>query len=99
MFFKSINFLRLEAGLVEAPWVPKSNVVYAKDTGEFRYTSDIEDIKFVNKDEKFFKQFSTGAVSFQWQNEMIDTGVFDELNDPNSLGSETIWESRTCSIL
>ncbi|XP_037630380.1 rhodopsin kinase grk7-b-like [Sebastes umbrosus] len=101
-FFKSINFHRLEAGLVEPPWVPKSNVVYAKDTNEFRYTSEVETaIKFEGKDEKFFKQFSTGAVSIRWQKEMIDSGVFDELNDSKVNGHvcETIWESRTCIIL
>ena len=33
-WFKAINFPRLEAGLVDPPWVPKPNVVYAKDTGD-----------------------------------------------------------------
>ncbi|XP_042343037.1 rhodopsin kinase grk7-b [Plectropomus leopardus] len=100
-FFKSINFLRLEAGLLEPPWVPKSDVVYAKDMGKFRDSSEIEDIKFEAKDEKFFKQFSTGAVSIQWQKEMIDSGVFDELSNPkmNSLGCETVWKSRMCIIV
>ncbi|XP_049918214.1 rhodopsin kinase grk7-b [Epinephelus moara] len=100
-FFKSINFHRLEAGLVEPPWVPKSNVVYAKDMDEFRDNSEEEGIKFDAKDEKFFKQFSTGTVSIQWQKEMIDTGVFDELNDPkwNGHSCETVWESRMCIIL
>ncbi|XP_044058794.1 rhodopsin kinase grk7-b [Siniperca chuatsi] len=100
-FFKSINFHRLEVGLVEPPWVPKSNVVYAKDTDEFRDTSEVEDIKFNAKDEKFFEEFSTGAVSIRWQKEMIDSGVFDELNDPkrNGHGCEAAWKSRMCIIL
>uniref|UniRef100_A0A3Q4GDH6 G protein-coupled receptor kinase n=1 Tax=Neolamprologus brichardi TaxID=32507 RepID=A0A3Q4GDH6_NEOBR len=79
-FFNSINFHRLEAGLLEAPWVPKPNVVYAKDVDEFKDNSDIKDVTFDTKDEKFFREFSTGAVSMQWQKEMIDSGVFDELN-------------------
>uniref|UniRef100_A0A3P9BLS3 G protein-coupled receptor kinase n=1 Tax=Maylandia zebra TaxID=106582 RepID=A0A3P9BLS3_9CICH len=83
-FFNSINFHRLEAGLLEAPWVPKPNVVYAKDADEFKDNSDIKDVTFDTKDEKFFREFSTGAVSMQWQKEMIDSGVFDELNSRRS---------------
>ncbi|XP_068572431.1 rhodopsin kinase grk7-b isoform X2 [Cebidichthys violaceus] len=100
-FFKSINFRRLEAGLVEPPWIPKSNVVYANDTDRFRDISEVEDVKFEAKDEKFYKQFSTGAVSIRWQKEMIDSGVFDELNQPNlnGHGRETVWESRTCIVV
>lgn len=100
-FFKSINIHRLEAGLVEAPWVPKSNVVYAKDTGEFRDTSVVEDMPFNAKDDKFFTEFSTGVVSIQWQKEMIDSGVFDELNDLelNSHICTTRMESRMCIML
>ncbi|XP_039985777.1 rhodopsin kinase grk7-b isoform X1 [Xiphias gladius] len=101
MFFKSINFHRLEAGLMEPPWVPKSNVVYAKDTDEFMETSEVQDIELDAKDENFFKEFSTGAVSIQWQKEMIDCGVFDHLNDPklNGQDCETAWKSRMCIIL
>ncbi|KAK9520712.1 hypothetical protein VZT92_020583 [Zoarces viviparus] len=100
-FFKSINFRRLEAGLVEPPWVPKSNVVYANDTDRFGDTSEVENVTFEAKDEKFYKQFSTGAVSIRWQKEMVDSGVFDELNQPdlNGHGCETVWESRTCIVL
>ncbi|XP_059188133.1 rhodopsin kinase grk7-b [Centropristis striata] len=97
-FFKNISFRRLEAGLVEPPWVPKSNVVYAKDTQEIRDISDVEDVSFNAKDDKFFKQFSTGAVSITWQKEMIDTGVFDELNNLEQNGKKTMWESRMCII-
>ncbi|XP_029301655.1 LOW QUALITY PROTEIN: rhodopsin kinase 2-like [Cottoperca gobio] len=100
-FFKGINFHRLEAGLVEPPWVPKSNVVYAKNTDEFRDSSTVEDIDFEFKDEQFLKEFSTGAVSINWQKEMIDSGVFDELNNPqlNGHGCDTGWESSVCIIL
>ncbi|KAM3616287.1 uncharacterized protein V6R79_015553 [Siganus canaliculatus] len=98
-FFNSINFSLLEAGLVEAPWVPKSNVVYAKNMSRFRETTQVENIQFNAKDEKFFKEFSTGAVSIKWQQEMIDSGVFDELNNLESNGLEPAWRSRMCSIL
>ncbi|XP_070685214.1 rhodopsin kinase grk7-b [Pempheris klunzingeri] len=100
-FFKSINFHRLEAGRVEAPWVPKSDIVYAKDVDKFRNPTEVENISFDARDEKFFKEFSTGAVSIQWQKEMINSGVFDELNNlkPNGYSCETVWESRMCIIL
>ncbi|XP_032401969.1 rhodopsin kinase grk7-b [Xiphophorus hellerii] len=100
-FFKNINFHRLEAGLVEPPWVPKPNVVYSKDSEDFRDNSEIKDVKFDAKDEKFFKEFSTGAVSVRWQREIIDSGVFDELNNPevNGHGQENVWTSRMCNIL
>ncbi|XP_060902309.1 rhodopsin kinase grk7-b [Labrus mixtus] len=100
-FFKSINLHRLEAGVLEAPWMPKPDIVYAKDAHKLRETSDIEDILFDSKDMKFFKEFNTGAVAIQWQKEMIDTGVFDELNsqERNGHGYESDWKSRMCIIL
>ncbi|KAM3875355.1 rhodopsin kinase grk7-b [Diretmus argenteus] len=99
-FFQNINFHRLEAGLVDPPWVPRSNVVYAKDTDEFRHSSEVDGVKLDAKDEKFYKEFSTGVVSIRWQKEIIDSGLFDELNDPNREESvdahdyEALWQSR-----
>lgn len=98
-FFKDINIHRLEAGLVAPPWVPKSNVVYASNIDKFRDTSVTEDVKFDAKDMMFFKEFSTGAVSIKWQKEMIDSGVFDELNNPELNGHKAVWTSRLCIIL
>uniref|UniRef100_A0A672QTQ1 G protein-coupled receptor kinase 7b n=1 Tax=Sinocyclocheilus grahami TaxID=75366 RepID=A0A672QTQ1_SINGR len=82
-FFKSINIPRLDAGLIATPWVPKPNVVYAKDTGNIWDFTEVKGVEFDVKDEKFFKEFSTGAVPIPWQQEMIDSVLFDELNDPN----------------
>ncbi|XP_074535875.1 rhodopsin kinase grk7-b-like [Halichoeres trimaculatus] len=100
-FFKGINLHRLEAGLVEAPWLPNPNIVYAKDAHKLRETSEVEDMRFESKDVKFFKEFSTGAVSIQWQKEMIDSGVFDELNNQelNGHGYDSDWRSKVCIIL
>lgn len=101
-WFKTINFPRLEAGLVKPPWVPKPNVVYAKDTGDIAEFSEIKGMVFDAKDDKFFKEFSTGAVAVQWQQEMIDTGLFDELNDPNrkeSVAGGDEGKSGTCTLL
>ncbi|KAK7883319.1 hypothetical protein WMY93_029493 [Mugilogobius chulae] len=99
-FFKNINFDHLEVGMVEPPWVPKSNIVYAKDMREFKDISEEEDVALDAKDETFFKEFSTGAVPIRWQKEMIETGVFDELNcfQINGHGYETA-KSRTCVMM
>uniref|UniRef100_A0A8C5N7L1 G protein-coupled receptor kinase n=1 Tax=Gouania willdenowi TaxID=441366 RepID=A0A8C5N7L1_GOUWI len=94
MFFQNINLHRLEAGLVEPPWVPKENVVYAKDAGDFRSSSVVNDVVFNDKDETFFQEFSTGAVPIQWQKEMIESGVFEELNV--SRMNESTLMSRMC---
>lgn len=102
-WFKTINFPRLEAGLIDPPWVPKPNVVYAKDTGDIAEFSEIKGIEFDANDEKFFKEFSTGAVPIPWQQEMIETGLFDELNDPNRKegggGLDDDKKSGTCTLL
>lgn len=84
---------------MEPPWVPKSNVVYASNIDKFRDTSATEDVKFDAKDMMFFKEFSTGAVSIKWQEEMIDSGVFDDLNSLELNSHEAMWTSRLCIIL
>ncbi|KAJ8274227.1 hypothetical protein COCON_G00088520 [Conger conger] len=102
-WFKSINFARLEAGLIDPPWVPKPNVVYAKDTDDIAEFSDIKGIELDAKDEKFHQEFSTGAISIPWQQEMIETKLFDELNDPNrkesAAGMDPDAKSSTCIVL
>ncbi|KAG9343630.1 hypothetical protein JZ751_013800 [Albula glossodonta] len=102
-WFKSINFARLEAGVIEPPWVPKPNVVYAKDTGDIAEFSDIRGVELDAKDDKFFKEFSTGAVPIAWQQEMIESGLFDDLNDPNrkesAAGLDDEKKSGTCTLL
>ncbi|KAM8953411.1 rhodopsin kinase GRK7 [Pelodytes ibericus] len=104
-FFKCINFQRLEAGIVDPPFVPDPSVVYAKDIADIADFSEIRGIDFDEKDAKFFKRFATGAVPISWQKEIIDTGLFDELNDPNrqsSGGYNSITGERksgVCSII
>lgn len=82
-FFKTINFPRLEAGLVEPPFVPDPSVVYAKDIDEIDDFSEVRGVEFDDKDKTFFQRFATGAVPIAWQEEIIETGLFEELNDPN----------------
>lgn len=99
-FFRNINLPRLEAGLLDPPWVPKTNVVYAKDTEKFVDFSKVDGVEFDEKDEKFFEELSTGAVSIPWQKEMIESGLFDDLNKTNGKaqnGEE--GKSKSCVIL
>ncbi|XP_072648544.1 rhodopsin kinase GRK7 isoform X2 [Canis lupus baileyi] len=58
-FFKTINFARLEAGLVEPPFVPDPSVVYAKDIAEIEDFSEVRGIEFDDKDKVFFQRFAT----------------------------------------
>ncbi|XP_004629281.1 rhodopsin kinase [Octodon degus] len=82
-FFKIINFPRLEAGLVEPPFVPDPSVVYAKDIDDIEDFSEVRGVEFDDKDKKFFQRFATGAVPIAWQEEILESGLFEELNDPN----------------
>ncbi|XP_077204897.1 rhodopsin kinase GRK7 [Paroedura picta] len=95
-FFKSINFRRLEGGVTDPPFVPDPSVVYAKDVTDIDDFSEVKGIEFSDKDSKFYKKFSTGAVSISWQNEIIETGLFKELNDPNRIVS---GKSAVCLLL
>nr|XP_056705304.1 rhodopsin kinase GRK7 [Euleptes europaea] len=97
-FFKSINFRRLEAGVTDPPFVPDPSVVYAKDVADIADFSEVKGIDFDEKDSKFFKKFSTGAVSIPWQNEVIETGLFAELNDPNRVAGRGT-KSGVCLLL
>ncbi|XP_061492882.1 rhodopsin kinase GRK7 [Rhineura floridana] len=97
-FFKSINFHRLEAGLIDPPFVPDTSVVYAKDVADIADFSEVRGIEFDDNDNKFFKQFATGAIPIPWQEEVIETGLFAELNDPNRvLGVDS--KSGVCLLL
>ncbi|KAI4589689.1 hypothetical protein MJG53_000738 [Ovis ammon polii x Ovis aries] len=61
-FFKTINFPRLEAGLVEPPFVPDPSVVYAKDINEIDDFSEVRGVEFDDKDKQFFQRFATVDV-------------------------------------
>ncbi|KAG8008122.1 Rhodopsin kinase [Nibea albiflora] len=79
-FFKEINWGRLEAGMLPPPFVPNPRMVYAKDIGDVGAFSTIKGVVLDNKDTEFFADFASGNVPIPWQEEMIETGVFGELN-------------------
>ncbi|XP_043931996.1 rhodopsin kinase GRK1-like [Protopterus annectens] len=79
-FFQKINWGRLEAGLVEPPFVPDPKMVYAKDIDAVGAFSTVKGVVVDDKDHEFYEEFATGSIPIPWQEEMIETGVFGELN-------------------
>ncbi|KPJ10362.1 G protein-coupled receptor kinase 2 [Papilio machaon] len=79
-FFQRLNWPRLEAGLLEAPFVPDPHAVYAKDVLDIEQFSTVKGVNLDAADDTFYGKFNTGSVSIPWQCEMIETGCFNELN-------------------
>ncbi|KAI3373131.1 hypothetical protein L3Q82_006457 [Scortum barcoo] len=79
-FFKEINWGRLEAGMLDPPFVPDPKMVYAKDIDDVGAFSTIKGVVLDNKDTEFYNDFASGNVPIPWQEEMIETGVFGEMN-------------------
>ncbi|XP_066091305.1 rhodopsin kinase GRK1 [Saccopteryx bilineata] len=78
--FKDINWRQLEAGMLIPPFIPDSRTVYAKNIQDVGAFSTVKGVVFDKADMDFFQEFSTGNCSIPWQEEMIETGVFGELN-------------------
>ncbi|XP_059045563.1 G protein-coupled receptor kinase 2 [Achroia grisella] len=79
-FFAMLNWARLEAGMVDAPFVPDPHAVYAKDVLDIEQFSTVKGVNLDAGDDTFYGKFNTGSVSIPWQTEMIETGCFTELN-------------------
>uniref|UniRef100_A0A8C0GQY3 G protein-coupled receptor kinase n=1 Tax=Chelonoidis abingdonii TaxID=106734 RepID=A0A8C0GQY3_CHEAB len=79
-FFRSMNFKRLEAGMLDPPFVPDPRAVYCKDVLDIEQFSTVKGVNLDQTDDDFYSKFSTGSVSIPWQNEMIETECFKELN-------------------
>ncbi|KAF3840718.1 hypothetical protein F7725_006580 [Dissostichus mawsoni] len=67
-FFKDINWGCLEGA------------VYAKDIDDVGAFSSIKGVVLDKEDTDFYNDFSSGNVPIPWQEEMIETGVFGEMN-------------------
>ncbi|XP_077859187.1 G protein-coupled receptor kinase 4 isoform X14 [Macaca mulatta] len=78
--FKNINFGRLEANMLEPPFCPDPHAVYCKDVLDIEQFSAVKGIYLDTADEDFYAQFATGCVSIPWQNEMIESGCFKDIN-------------------
>uniref|UniRef100_A0A8C4YN42 G protein-coupled receptor kinase n=1 Tax=Gopherus evgoodei TaxID=1825980 RepID=A0A8C4YN42_9SAUR len=73
-FFKSMNFKRLEAGMLDPPFVPDVNSkTFSLLLFMLRQPRQFSTVKGVNldqTDDDFYSKFSTGSVSIPWQNEV-----------------------------
>ncbi|XP_033033017.1 rhodopsin kinase GRK1 [Trachypithecus francoisi] len=78
--FKDLNWRQLEAGMLIPPFIPDSKTVYAKDIQDVGAFSTVKGVVFDKTDTEFFQEFATGNCSIPWQEEMIETGIFGELN-------------------
>ncbi|XP_037004730.1 G protein-coupled receptor kinase 5 isoform X3 [Artibeus jamaicensis] len=79
-FFRNMNFKRLEAGMLDPPFVPDPRAVYCKDVLDIEQFSTVKGVNLDHTDDDFYSKFSTGSVPIPWQNEMIETECFKELN-------------------
>ncbi|XP_005103690.1 G protein-coupled receptor kinase 5 isoform X3 [Aplysia californica] len=79
-FFRNLNFKRLEAGMVDPPFVPDPRAVYCKDVLDIEQFSTVKGVNLDASDDSFYSKFNTGSVSIPWQNEMIETECYKELN-------------------
>lgn len=96
-FFKTINFRMLEAGLVEPSFKPDPRQVYCSDVQDIEEFSTVKGVTLDQKDADFYSKFNTGSVPISWQNEMIETGCFRELNifGPEGTRSQDLHCSQT----
>ncbi|XP_072487279.1 G protein-coupled receptor kinase 6 isoform X5 [Notamacropus eugenii] len=85
--FKRINFKRLEAGMLEPPFKPDPQAIYCKDVLDIEQFSTVKGVELESTDNDFYQKFATGSVPIPWQNEMIETECFKELNVFNMDGT------------
>uniref|UniRef100_A0A8C2JLG5 G protein-coupled receptor kinase n=1 Tax=Cyprinus carpio TaxID=7962 RepID=A0A8C2JLG5_CYPCA len=89
VFFKDINFTRLEAGMMPPPFVPDPRAVYCADVLDIDQFSTVKGVSLDEVDENFYSKFNTGSVTVPWQNEMIETECFKDLNVFGPRGTRT----------
>ncbi|ELT97717.1 hypothetical protein CAPTEDRAFT_149351 [Capitella teleta] len=78
--YKCINWKRLEAGIITPPFEPDPRAVYCKDVLDIEQFSTVKGVNLDASDDTFYSKFNTGSVSIPWQNEMLETECFKELN-------------------
>ena len=83
----NFNWKRIEAAIETPPFTPDPKAVYAKDVLDIEQFSTVKGVVLTQEDNTFYEKFSTGCVSTSFQNELIETECFDELNkyEPNDL--------------
>ncbi|KAK3550181.1 hypothetical protein QTP86_021215, partial [Hemibagrus guttatus] len=97
-FFKEMNFRRLEAGILAPPFVPNPRAVYCQDVVDIDQFSTVKGINLDVNDEDFYTKFNTGSMAIPWQNEMIETECFKDLNIFGPNGTRTPDLDRSIQI-
>ncbi|CAH6787063.1 rhodopsin kinase GRK1 [Phodopus roborovskii] len=80
ILFKDISWRQLEAGMLIPPFIPDSRTVYAKNIQDVGAFSTVKGVVFDKADAEFFQEFASGNCPIPWQEEMIETGIFGDLN-------------------
>jgi len=75
-----VPWKKMEAGKLTPPFCPDPRAVYAKDVLDIEQFSTVKGVRLDASDSTFYEKFNTGSVSIPWQNEMIETECFQELN-------------------
>ncbi|XP_062069591.1 G protein-coupled receptor kinase 4 isoform X6 [Lepus europaeus] len=96
--FQDINFSRLEVHLLAAPFCPDPHSVYCKDVVDIGQFSVIKGVYLDTTDSSFYAQFVTGCVPIPWQNEMIESGCFKDINESESEENLVVEEKRRTSV-
>ncbi|KAM9674380.1 rhodopsin kinase GRK1 [Dama dama] len=78
--FRDVSWRQLEAGMLTPPFVPDSRTVYAKNIQDVGAFSTVKGVAFDKADTEFFQEFASGTCPIPWQEEMIETGIFGDLN-------------------
>ncbi|KAJ8003415.1 hypothetical protein DPEC_G00148080 [Dallia pectoralis] len=108
-FFCDINWRKLNEGILPPPFVPNSKTVYAKDLCDVGAFSTVRGVALEEPDKELFDEFASGNIPIPWQEEMIEMGIYGELNIwgaggalPDNLRRESILEqppkSSTCCL-
>uniref|UniRef100_A0A1I7V5F5 G protein-coupled receptor kinase n=1 Tax=Loa loa TaxID=7209 RepID=A0A1I7V5F5_LOALO len=92
-----VPWKKMEAGKLTPPFCPDPRAVYAKDVLDIEQFSTVKGVRLDATDNQFYGKFSTGSVSIPWQNEMIETECFRELNVMEENG-ELVSDLRNDSI-
>ncbi|XP_057402357.1 G protein-coupled receptor kinase 4 isoform X5 [Balaenoptera acutorostrata] len=79
--FRDINFKRLEAHMLDPPFRPDPQAVYCRDVLDIEQFSRVKGIHLDSTDYTFYGQFVTGCVCIPWQNEMIESECFKDINE------------------
>nr|XP_026693664.1 rhodopsin kinase isoform X1 [Ciona intestinalis]XP_026693665.1 rhodopsin kinase isoform X1 [Ciona intestinalis]XP_026693666.1 rhodopsin kinase isoform X1 [Ciona intestinalis] len=102
-YFADLNWERLEAGVIPPPFVPDPRQVYAKDVSDIRLGSEAKGVVLTKEDTDFHKKFSSGRVAIPWQQEMLETGLFEDvLSRPNPVVpvvDSKKSKSKVCALL